>query len=146
MSSEIKFHLIKIKSKITNGILISYLSPTIFTQAISLILCFSRINIKNKCIKKIIAFLTPLNFSAQLIHARLFRTKIKTIKNLFIFINGLQKNIIFFKIYGLGIITYFVCISIDYFRLIIFKLFKIREFCLLLEEKGPQLFDKYEHN
>ena len=73
LSSEIKFRLIKIKSKIRNLILINYLSPTMFSQAISLILCFSRINIKNRCIIKIIAFLTPLNFSAQLIHARLFK-------------------------------------------------------------------------
>ena len=134
LSSEIKFKLIKKKSKKPN-ILISYNSPTILFQAISLILCISRINIKNTFTKKIISFLTPLNFSALLIHSRLFRTKIKIIKSLFKFVNEFKSDKIFFKIYGLSIIIYFLCIFIDYFRLIFFKLFKVREFCLLLEKK-----------
>ena len=141
LSSEIKFRLIKIKSKIRNLILINYLSPTMFSQAISLILCFSRINITKKCIIKIIVFLTPLTFSVQLIHARLFIARIKIVKVLFKFVNGYKTFFIFFKIYGLSIIIYFVCISIDYFRLIIFKFFKIRNFCIFLEKKVPQLFE-----
>jgi hypothetical protein len=134
LSSEIKFKLIKKKSE-KPDILIRYNSPTILFQAISLILCISRINIKNTFTQKIISFLTPLNFSVLLIHSRLFRTKIKIIKSLFKFINKFKSDKIFFKIYGLSIIIYFLCIFIDYFRLIFFKLFKVREFCLLLEKK-----------
>ena len=135
LSSEIKFKLIKIKSKIPDNILINYLSPTILCQAISLIISFSRINIKNKHVKKIISFLTPLNFSALLIQGRLFRTNINIIKRLFKLLNEFKSNKIYFKVYGLGIIIYFLCIFIDYFRLMIFKVFKIREFCLFLEKK-----------
>jgi surface polysaccharide O-acyltransferase-like enzyme len=134
LSSEIKFKLIKKKSKKPN-ILISYNSPTILFQAISLILCISRINIKNTFTQKIISFFTPLNLSALFIHSRLFRTRIKIIKSLFKFVNEFRSDKIFFKIYGLSIIIYFLCIFIDYFRLIFFKLFKVREFCLLLEKK-----------
>ena len=135
LSSEIKFKLIKIKSKIPDNILINYLSPTILCQAISLIISFSRINIKNKHVKKIISFLTPLNFSALLIQGRLFRTNINIINRLFKLLNEFKSNKIYFKVYGLGIIIYFLCIFIDYFRLMIFKVFKIREFCLFLEKK-----------
>jgi surface polysaccharide O-acyltransferase-like enzyme len=137
LSSEIKFKLIKIKSKIPDTIIINYLSPTILLQSISLIMGFSRINIKNKYIIKIILFLTPLNFSVMLIHGRLFRTKIRIIKSLFKLINEFKSNKIFFKVYGLSIIIYFFCIFLDYFRLIIFTFLKIREFCLLLEKKFP---------
>ena len=142
LSSEIKFKLMIIKSKIPDGILISYLSPTILFQAISLIMCFSRLNIKNKYIIKIISFLSPLTFSALLIHCRLLSTDFKPIKFIFKIIKEFKKDNIFFKVYAISIIIYFLCIFIDYFRFLIFKLFKIREFCLLLENKIPKIFDQ----
>ena len=141
-NSEIYFHLIKTKSNINYQILISYLSPTMLLQAISFIILFSRLNINNKWITKIISFLSPLTFSAQLIHARLFKENIKIKKVLFAFINKFNNNWLFFKIYGFVVIIYFICIFIDYFRLQLFKLFKIKEFSIFLEKEIPLLFDK----
>ena len=142
ISSEIYFKLLKIKSKIPNKILISYLSPTMLLQAISLILLFSKINIQNKLFIKIISFLTPLNFSAQLLHARLFKTKIKLIHILFKWINNFNENKLFFKLYGISIFVYIICIFIDYLRFILFKIIKIRELSLFIERKVPQIIDK----
>ena len=110
-------------------------------QAISLIMFFSKLKIQNQKLAKIISFLTPLNFSAQLIHSRLFRTKLKTKIMLFKWVNSYNNNKIFFKIYGTSIIIYLLCIFIDYFRLILFKLTKIRELCLFIERKAPQFID-----
>ena len=42
----------------------------------------------------------------------------------------------------MSISIYFLCVFIDYFRLIIFKSLKIREFCISLEKKIPKLLDK----
>ena len=141
ISSETHFKLLTIKSKIPNKILINYLSPTMILQAISLIMFFSKLKIQNQKLAKIISFLTPLNFSAQLIHSRLFRTKLKTKIMLFKWVNSYNNNKIFFKIYGTSIIIYLLCIFIDYFRLILFKLTKIRELCLFIERKAPQFID-----
>lgn len=146
LSSEIYFKLLKTKSKIPKKLLISYISPTILIQAISLIMLFSRLNINFKMSIKIISFLTPLTFSVQLIHLPLFQSKPKIIKNLYKFLILFKSNLIFFKIYGLSIIVYFICIVIDYFRLLIFKLFKIKEICLLLENKIPLIYDKLIEN
>ena len=143
MCSEIYFKLIKIKSKVPNKLLISYISPTMVIQAISLIMFFSKLNINFKWNIKIISFLTPLTFSVQLIHLPLFQSKIKIIVILFEYVKLLKRNLIFFKIYGLSILLYLICATIDYFRLLIFKLFKIREICLLIEKKSPLLFDKF---
>ena len=143
LSSEIYFKLIKIKSKVPNKLLISYISPTMVIQAISLIMFFSKLNINFKWNIKIISFLTPLTFSVQLIHLPLFQSKIKIIIILFKYVKLLKRNLIFFKIYGLSILLYFIFVTIDYFRLLIFKLFKIREICLLIEKKSPLLFDKF---
>lgn len=145
-NSEIYFHLLKKKRTINNQILISYLSPTILLQAISFIILFSQLNINNKWILKIISFLSPLTFSAQLIHAHLFKENIKIKKILFKFINKFKVHWLFFKIYGLVIIIYFICVFIDYFRLQLFKLFKIKEFSIFLEKEIPLLFDKLISN
>ena len=91
---------------------------------------------------KIISFITPLNFSAQLIHARLFQTKIKSIIILFKYINNFNSNKLFFKIYALSILIYSFCIIIDYLRFILFKLCKIREICLYIERKAPTIMDR----
>lgn len=140
--SKICFNQLKKKNKIIKNILINYLSPSVILQAVSLIMLFSSLNINNKLIIKIISFLAPLSFSALLLHSHLFKSNIKIIINLFRFINGFKNNLLLFKIYATSILIYLLCVFIDYFRLCIFKLFKIREFCLFLEYKIPLLFDK----
>ena len=141
-SSEFDFKLIQSKSKIKKRIFISYLSPTMVIQAITLVMIFSQIKIENKFLIKIISFLTPLNFSAQLIHARFFQTKIKIIKILFSWVLMFKPNLLFFKIYGVGIIVYFICIFIDYFRFLIFKFLRIRNFTLFIEKEIPKQINK----
>ena len=140
LSSELHFRLIKSKGK--KDILINYLSPTMFVQAISLVMIYSKLNIKNKLLMKIINFITPLNFSAQLIHARLFQTNLNIVKFFFNWILNLRPKLLFFKVYGFGIVIYFICISIDYIRFLIFKLLKIRKFSLFIEKTIPKLIDK----
>lgn len=141
-SSEVYLKLFKIKSKIPKKLLISYLSPTMLLQAISLIMIFGKLTIQNKLIIKIISFITPLNFSAQLIHARLFQTKIKIIINFFNWIKNFKSNKLFFKIYALSFLIYFFCIIIDYLRFLLFKLCKVRKICLYIEKNGPKIIDK----
>ena len=58
-----------------NTLLISYISPTILFQAISLVMIFYSLNITNEYLIKIIKFITPLTFSAILIHSSLFTIK-----------------------------------------------------------------------
>ena len=142
LSSELYFGLIKAKVKNNHDMLINYLSPTMLIQAVSLVMIYSKLNIKNKLLIKIISFLVPLNFSAQLIHARLFQTNIKIIKFFFNWILKLKPKLLFFKIYGFGILIYFICIYIDYIRLLIFKILKIRDFSLLIEKTITRLTNR----
>lgn len=93
---------------------------------------FSRINIKNNILIKIISFFTPLTFSVLPIHCFLFAKKINIMLIFFRWIDTINFNMIFFKIYGLSIIFYFICTFIDYFRLKLFKLIKIKELILFL--------------
>ena len=95
-----------------NKLLIEYISPTIVLQALSLVILFSQLNIKNKCTIKIISFFNPLTFS------------------------------LFFKIYGIAIILFIFFAFIDYLRLLLFKLLRVKKICLFIESKFPIIIDK----
>ena len=123
-------------------IFINYLSPTIILQAISLIILFSKLDIRNIWIIKIISFFTPLTFNVTLIHLRFFQENIIFKQKLFNWINSLNSSLIFFKVYGLGIIFYFLFASIDYIRALLFKIFKIKNFTLLIENNFSLLIEK----
>ena len=141
-SSEINFILLKKKSIIKNQLFIDYLSPTMLLQAISLIILFSRLNIKNKWIIKLISFFTPLTFNITLIHIRLFDENIPIISKFFRYVNELNSHYIFFKIYGLGIMIYIICAIMDYFRLLLFNLLRIKTICIFIEKIYLLLLDK----
>ena len=76
----------------------NYISPTIIMQSISLIMILSKIDIKNNTLIKIISFLSPLTFSALLIHEILFQEKSNKIKILFDWIIDFKNEILFYKI------------------------------------------------
>lgn len=120
------------KFNIPNDLFLSYLSPTILLQAISLLKFFSKLEIHNNLIKNVILFLNPLNFSVILIHGRLFPANIILVKKFFNSIRNYKENV-FLIIYLFGIYIYIICILFDYLRLFLFKLLKIRYFCVLIE-------------
>ena len=123
--------------------LINYISPTTLFQALSLVMIFYSIEIKNKYIIKIIKFMTPLVFSVTLIHLILFTINLKIVLSFFRSIRELKNTLIFFKIYIISIIIFMLSILIYFFRLMIFNIFKIREICLFIERIFPKVFDKF---
>lgn len=134
-SSEFYFILLNTKNKKYKNLFINYLSPTILFQALSLIMIFSRLKINNKYIINIISFLSSLTFSTLIIHCVLFNRNFYIIVSFFKFVKSINYNIIFFKIYGLSIFAYFFCIFIDYFRLLLFRIMKIRELIQFIERR-----------
>lgn len=120
---------------IPNNLFLNYLSPTILFQAISLLMIFSRLQIKNSIIINIICFLNKLNFSVILIHGRLFQSRNSFCKMFFIWVKNYKGNLIFLRIYVISLFVYFICIVIDYFRLSLFKLLNVRYFFEIIENK-----------
>ena len=132
ISSEYNFYNIK-KYSSPNLIFVSYTSPTIIIQALSLIFLFSNLKINNKYIIKLIGFLIPLNMSVNIIHTRLFFSQLSIVSKFFRAIKSLSPKLLFFKIYGDSIIIYFICAFVDYIRLLLFKATKIREISCYIE-------------
>ena len=123
-------------------ILINYLSPTVLFGAFSLIMIFNSIKITNNSIIKIIKFITPLTFSATLIHSILFSLKLKIVLFLFESIKEFNNKLLFIKIYVISVIVFIFSIIIDFLRLSLFRILKIREICLFIERIFPKIFDK----
>ena len=117
-----------------SDLFISYISPTILLQAVSLVIFFSRLDIKNKILIKIISYLTPLTFGVLPIHWFIFK-KINIMSGIYRWINTIKNNMIFVNIYGLGILFYFISVLIDYIRFQLFKLIKIKELILFITKK-----------
>ena len=120
---------------IPNNLFVEYISPSIIIQAISLLMFFSKLPIKKNMIKKIISFFSSLNFSAILIHGRLFQTNSLITKRWFYRIKNINDSFLILKIILIAIFVYIICILIDYFRSLLFKILKIRYFCELIEKK-----------
>ena len=134
ISSEYVFYSIR-KENFPNILFLSYNSPTVIFQALSLIFFFSNVKINNQYLIKAISLIYRLNFSVTIINLELLHSEIQPILKLLKFIKELSPNNLFFKIYGISIIFYFICIFIDYFRFLLFKLFRIRNICYYIENK-----------
>jgi hypothetical protein len=138
LSSELYFFLIKINSQIKKkSFLINYISPTILLEALSLVIMFSKFSINYNFLIKFISFFTPLTLNITFIHSNLFALKIITFK----WMKNINKNIICIVIYQLGITIYIFCGLIDYLRSILFRLIKLKRFCLFIEDNFPKLME-----
>ena len=138
-SYEVFFIILKRKYQIFCQVFICYISPTVLLQAISLILVFSRLNIKNFFMKKIISFFTPLTFNITLLHLRLMSENYYYSLKFIEYFKKLHPKFLLFKTYGLAILIYLFCAFIDYFRFLLFKILKIKELCIWIENKLPIL-------
>ena len=122
------------KIKIYNsdrGMRVEYNSPTSVIISICLIISLSKINIHLKKKKKIICFFSPLTYGIYLIHNHiLVRHDIIRYKFSWILKYNTFRLILieFFE----STKIFLVCAFIDYFRLLLFKILKIRDICKLL--------------
>ena len=118
-SMKIFLILLTKKYNIPSKILMNYLSPISIIQAISLLISFSKIIIKNKFFIQILMFFYPLTLNIALIHSRLFRLDVLQKQYFFRMVKQLEGNFLFFKLYLLSVVLYIFCGIFDYFRVII---------------------------
>ena len=112
-------------------------------EAICLIFFFENLTVKNPLLIKLISFFAPLTFNVYLFHNRafdiIFFYEKKYIYN---YIIGLKAKFLIFKIYSLSMIIFIFCAFIDCIRLLLFKLLKVRNFCIYIENSFPELINK----
>ena len=115
-------------------------SLTMILQVISITLFFSQIKY-NKFIGKIITFLGPLTFGVYLIHDNEY-IRIYFIGNLFKkdSYNLSLEQVISLVLYR-SLLVFIICSIIDYFRHLIFMLFRIRKICIFFEKIVKKIFN-----
>lgn len=121
-----------------SGVLIRYTSPTIFLISVLFLELFSRIDVKK--LKKIVSFIAPLSFGAYLIQDNNYVREF-IIKNRFANLASCNPLVLLGGALGIAVITFAICIMIDYLRLSLFNFLKVkRRLCLLESNIESKLF------
>jgi len=123
-----------------DNFLFAYTSPTVLISSGVLFIIFAQLNINEK-LKKVISFFAPLAFGVYLIHTEpliwqhIFFGKFMWFGN---------ANPIIFILYTLlvTIAVWLCCSMIDYIRLDIFNLLRLKKLCINIENKLIELFNK----
>ena len=112
--------------------MIDYSAPSSVLIAVSFIKIFSNLKITNKYIIKLISFFSPLTFGIYLLHNHgLVRIHIVR-NNYFSWILKYKSfKLIIMEIYC-SVLIFIICSILDYIRNLLFKLFKIRQLCILI--------------
>lgn len=129
------------KNVIVGAKAISYNSIWVVLEAVFLFLFFKNLKIKNNILIKIISFISPLVFSVYLISENgLFRKHI--IIDKFAFISDFSIIMFFFSLIGIILVIFTFCLFIDYIRLKIFNLLKIKKVSIVAENKLKIFYNK----
>ena len=120
--------------------LIMYSSPTILGVGILYIILFSKIKFKEN-FKKVIMFIAPSAFSIYLINNHNLVWKY-VMKDLFINLAGQSalKTILFPVVFSILFVV--LSILIDRIRILIFKVLRVKELSVKIEEFLNKIFDK----
>lgn len=112
--------------------LVNYVSPTVLLSAVALLIVFKNINVGN-VIKKIVMFFSPVSFGVYLIHDEpLVRQYVISQR----FANYGSLSPLFMVLAVLGTVggIWLAGSLLDYIRLKIFKLLKVKNICIRIKE------------
>lgn len=138
----VEFLKFKINGETVNeGLFIKYTSPTMVLCAVSLLCLFAKVNFKDG-IKKAIAFFSPFAFSVYLIHTAPFVWS-KVMKNRFAFAAEYNPFLMILTVLGLSIGIFVLCSLVDFLRVQIFKLCRIKELSVLIEKTIIKIINKF---
>lgn len=121
---------------------LSYMSPTMIIAAVSLVVVFSQIQIKNKTAVRVIELVAPLTLGVYIIHEQYF---VKN--NIIVGISreyGKASNSIFMllQVIATAGIVFVCCIVIEKLRMTIFKWLHVEEKCRRIDKKIEDLVAK----
>lgn len=116
-----------------NAMFFNYNSINLWVGAICLFLFFRGLKLK-PLISRVVTFLTPMTFSVYLIHDHpLIRDRI--LKPAFIPLGKLSTPLLLLSAAGISVLIYLACSAVDYLRVLLFRLLRIRKLLDRLEDK-----------
>lgn len=124
-----------------DNLLLSYISPTVISEAIFLLLFFSKLKFKGKFIS-VIKLFAPAALSVYIIHDNLWISKY-FITDALLPLAAANPLIMALGILASAVVLYLICFLIDIVRIQLFKLLRIKKLCLFAENKLLRLADKH---
>ncbi len=114
--------------------LLGYTSPFTLLASICLFMFFESVEIKNKCIIKCVGFLAPMAFGVYLIHTNAAVWEI-LLKDAFAACAEKVSLIYFAELFGIIIGIYVVCSAVDYLRIKLFEILKVKDLIGTVDRK-----------
>ncbi|MBQ8740664.1 MAG: acyltransferase family protein [Clostridia bacterium] len=134
-----------LKSFLSIGIFVSYLSPTIVIIALCFVVIFAKLDI-SKAAKTIIGFLSPAAFGVYIIHEHSV-IKDNLINDRFLWIAELRWYLVPIAVIVSALCIFTICIVVEKIRLSLFKVLKINRIaencCIKAESWLKTLWQKY---
>ncbi|MBQ8765638.1 MAG: hypothetical protein IJZ16_02430, partial [Clostridia bacterium] len=129
----VEYYNFKVNGEMVNeGSLIKYTSPTMVLCATALLCLFAKVRFKDG-MKKLTATFSPYAFSVYLIHTAPFVWS-KVMKNRFELYAEFNPILMLLAVFGTAIGIFLLCSLIDFVRIKIFRILKIKELSLKLED------------
>lgn len=111
-------------------------SPIILGEAVTLILFFIRIPIKENSVGvKLIKYVSPLVFSVYIIHVHPFVFWNPVVVDRFTLLADLNPILTIMSVFCVAFVVYFVCLLQDLIRQKIFEVIRIRDKCQVIGER-----------
>ncbi len=125
---------------VNEGLFIKYTSPTIVICAVSLLCLFAKVDFKDG-MKKFTAVFSPFAFSVYLIHTAPFVWS-KVMKNRFVSYAELNPFVMILLVFATAIGIFAICSLIDFVRVQLFKMFRIKELSVKIEGTVAKIIEK----
>ena len=117
-----------------------YTAPSSVIISAFFILFFSKLEINSIILQKIISFFAPLTYGIYLIHSHHFIWT-RFIPENYQFLLKYHSYDLILNILSESLKMFLYCSVIDFVRLIIFKIFRIRQICTLIETLITKIFN-----
>ena len=125
---------------VNEGLFIKYTSPTMVICAVSLLCLFAKVDFKDG-MKKFTAVFSPFAFSVYLIHTAPFVWS-KVMKNRFVSYAEFNPFVMILLVFATTIGIFALCSLIDFVRVQLFKMFRIKELSVKIEGTVAKFIEK----
>lgn len=125
---------------VNEGLFIKYTSPTMVICAVSLLCLFAKVDFKDG-MKKLTAIFSPFAFSVYLIHTAPFVWS-KVMKNRFVLFAEFNPIVMILVVFATAIGIFALCSLIDFVRVQLFNLFRIKELSVKIEGTVAKFIEK----
>ena len=132
----------KIYNQNSNAMIVEYTSPSSVIISLIFINILSKLEINLKILQAIISFFSPLTYGIYLLHNH-YLVRNFMIKNKYLWLLKSHSIVMIILELFQSLKIFIFCSFIDYIRLLIFKILRIKRICIIIPNLLEKIFDKF---